>query len=326
MTPSTESIIHAGYHKTATTWFQKRFYPLVSSHRYIPRDHVQEALLKPHAFNFSPEHARTALELDGTGPVILCEEELSGSFETAGHQGAMSKEIADRLTRVLPRARIVLFIRHQVDMIASAYAQYIKGGGTLAPEQFLFPARYRKGIWRLPFKKPLFDFAHFAYLGLIRHYRALFGADRVHVFTYEAFRANAQGFLADYADHLGLTVDLGTPDAGSANSAYRHRTLRLARVLNHLTYRSVNDKRYILPSGRYRYLKDLLRRFDRSPLAGRTLTPRELLGDGIVDYIEDYYAASNRTLAAETGLPLAGWGYPGTSVEAEQRPRNAATE
>ncbi|MFB4205562.1 hypothetical protein KBTX_03492 [wastewater metagenome] len=316
MTPSTESIVHAGYHKTASTWFQRRFYPAVTSHRYIPRDEVLDALVLPHAFAFSPERAQAALGLDGAGPVALCEEEISGSFETAGHQGAMSKEIAERLSRVLPRARIVLFIRHQVDMIASAYAQYVKRGGTLNAEQFLFPASYRKGQWRRPYKKPLFDFAHFSYLGLIRHYRALFGSDRVHVFTYEAFRTDPPEFLADYAEQLGLAVDLQALDAGAANSAYRHRTLRLARALNHLTYRSVNDKRYVLPTGRYRYLNELLRRFDRSPLAGRTLTPRELLGDGIVDYIEDYYAADNRALAAETGLALAGWGYPGTGAEA----------
>ena len=43
VTPS--DIVHIGYHKTASTWFQKRFYPCVRSHRYVERRRIQEAFL-----------------------------------------------------------------------------------------------------------------------------------------------------------------------------------------------------------------------------------------------------------------------------------------
>lgn len=59
--------------------------------------------------------------------------------------GALSKEFAERIYSAFPRARIVIVIRNQLDIIAAAYAQYIKQGGTHKPEHFLYPSLYRKG-------------------------------------------------------------------------------------------------------------------------------------------------------------------------------------
>jgi len=322
LTHNNQAIAHIGYHKTATTWFQKRFYPLVTSHRALPRKTIKEALIHPHAFAFDPQAGREHLGLDRGPPAILCEEELSGSFETGGLMGALSKELAERLHRVLPHAQIVVFIRHQVDVIAAAYAQYVKRGGTHGPEHFLFPARYRKAAWRRPYKKPLFFFEHFSYIGLIRHYQALFGTDNVHVFAYEGFRRNPHDFLADYTDCLGLSIDLGRIDFSEANASFRHRTLRLARLLNSLTYRGTADKQYLLPLGRMRHLDRLLGAFNNTALAGHRPSPRTLLGHERVAYIERFYAESNRVLARETGLPLAAYGYPGTAGQdsATRRP------
>ena len=46
-------IVHIGYHKTGTTWFQKRFYPRVTSHRYIEAQ-LDEAPAAP-SFTFQRE-------------------------------------------------------------------------------------------------------------------------------------------------------------------------------------------------------------------------------------------------------------------------------
>lgn len=311
-------IVHVGYHKTATTWFQRRLYPLVNNYRYIQPVAVRNAFLYEHAFVFDPQAVRERLGLDGGLPSILCEEELSGNFQTGGHLGALSKDIAERIYRVLPEARIVIFIRNQLDMIASAYAQYIRRGGTHGPGRFLFPARYRKGLqqyngWK-PYTKPLFFFDHFAYLGLLRHYRALFGDENVHVFAYESFREDASAFLAGYTAQLGMKLDLGQVEFGALNSSYRHRTLHLARILHHLTYRNdVIDKSCTVPLLRFKRLQRQLDRFNASRFAGRMLSARELLGSDIVAFIQEHFAESNRQLADETGLPLAAYGYFGAA-------------
>jgi hypothetical protein len=308
--PAAPSIVHIGYHKTGTSWFQEQLYPLLTSHAYLPRRRVRRAFLFSHAFSFNPDDARQRLSLDENSPYVLCEEELSGSIWTGGHMGALSKELADRVRRVAPEAQVVIFVRNQVDMLASVYAQYIKRGGTHRPERLLFPAEHRRERWIKPFKVPLFCFEHFEYVGLIRHYRELFGADNVHVFAYEAFRQDPAGFVADFARRFGMTYDPDRVNFAPVNRSFRDRTMALARMLNHFTQRSVVDKRYLvsLPP---KPIKWLPRWFNRTLLSGRTLAPEELLGEDILAFVRDTYGETNRLLAEETGLPLAAYGYPG---------------
>ena len=72
-------IVHIGYHKTATTWFQRSVYPHAESHRWVPRGRVQAALLDPSGMAFDPDRARALLmEGDDGRPPLLCEENLSG--------------------------------------------------------------------------------------------------------------------------------------------------------------------------------------------------------------------------------------------------------
>ena len=51
------AIVHIGYHKTGTTWFQERFYPAVRNRRYVPRATARAAFLRPGALHFDPIEA-----------------------------------------------------------------------------------------------------------------------------------------------------------------------------------------------------------------------------------------------------------------------------
>ncbi|MFD2431855.1 hypothetical protein ACFSUK_34730 [Sphingobium scionense] len=64
---------------------------------------------------------------------------------------------------------------------------------------------------------PGFRREHFDYARLIAHYDRLFGADNVHVFRYEDFRADPRGFAAAYAARFGLDVALDRLDWGTRN-------------------------------------------------------------------------------------------------------------
>ncbi len=310
-------IVHIGYHKTGTTWFQEQFYPRVASHRYVDRTAFRADLLNAHAFAFDPEKVCLQVRPEEARPPILCDENLSGSFRTGGLMGAMAKEMAERIHRSLPEARVVVFIRNQVDMAAASYAQYLKKGGTFGPRRYLFPARYHKGANRQSFKRPLFSLDHFDYRGLIRHYWRMFGPERVYVYPYEAFSKAPYAFMAQFTADLGLEVDSDPLDFAPANAAFRHRTLALARFLNLFTYKWDADKRQVLPLLPSKALNPLLEGFNRTPLAGHRLSPEALLGADVVAFIEDYFAEPNRELAIETGLPLAEYAYPGATTEAE---------
>jgi len=51
-------LLHIGYHKSATTWFQQSYYPLARGAHYVKRDQVQRAFLADSALQWQAENAR----------------------------------------------------------------------------------------------------------------------------------------------------------------------------------------------------------------------------------------------------------------------------
>jgi hypothetical protein len=304
------SIVHIGYHKTATTWFQERYYPLVKNATYITRRQAKQAFLNVSAFNFDPRHAR---EILGTNePMLICEENLCGDYENAGLLGCLSKDVAYRIRNTLPEAQIVIFIRNQPDMIAATYLQYLRRGGTASVNHFLFPYRHQRRFSRKHFKKPMFLFDHFDYLNLIHHYQDIFGKPSVHVFPYEAFSRNPSDFIAGYGHRFELDVDFERIDFRPKNRSYRGGTVHVARLLNYI---SASDADAVYGNCRIRVVPKklkgaLMEGWNRSPWKGQRLTPQQLLGPKVIHYIQERFADSNRVLAAALDLPLAGYGYP----------------
>jgi Sulfotransferase family len=304
-------IVHIGYHKTATTWFQKSFYPTVRNFAYVPRERVKAALLSDTPFSFDPAKAREVLQLDETLPPILCEEELSGYLHNGGLIGYMSAEMAHRIKSVFPDAQIVIFIRSQADMIAATYQQYIRGGGTHSVRRYLFPKRYLHGAAAEPYKIPRFSFAHFEYDRLIAHYDAIFGRENVHVVLYEAFCSDNAGTLAKMQERLGFEAEPGPKAGRRVNRSYGAALIPFARFLNLFTARTVLDKRTLINIPYwYTVRRFILEQLNATGLFGKAPRPERLLGKEVCTYIADYYVQSNRRLAALRDLPLKELGYP----------------
>lgn len=316
------ALVHIGYHKTATTWFQRQFYPHVRNRRYIDRERVREALLGADALMFDPASCRELLT--GPEPVILCEEALCGHYQNGGLNGCMSKDVADRLGRVFEDADIVVFVRDQREMIARCYLEYVRRGGTHSCTRFLFPYREQRYASKW-YKAPGFTFDHFDFLPLMRYYRRLFGEQRVHVFAYESFVEAPQEFIRRYCDRLALDVNREGLEFGWSNVSYRRNTLALARVLNRLSSANAIDRGFALPVLRKRWRQGVMELWNRSTLGGRPVDARSILGAETLALIESRFAASNRQLSQEFGLPLARHRYPGFEF-AETGERAAGVE
>jgi hypothetical protein len=250
------------------------------------------------------------LRYAGAGP-ILCEEGLSGYLHNGGLAGCLSKEVAYRIKSVFPDARIVIFIRSQPAVVAGSYEQYVRGGGTFTPRRYLFPKAYLRGALGEVAKAPDFTFDHFEYGPLIEHYRRLFGADSVHVFPYEAFREEPTGFLRSYCAALGLEVDLDTVPMRRVNRSYGLAVMALVRLLNHLTYRTVRDKHYLvhIPYW-YAFVRVIGEALNKLPWIGPAPAPARLLGRDVNAWVHQRFCRSNRELMARTGLPLDRYHYP----------------
>ncbi len=318
-------IVHIGYHKTATTWFQKSVYPQVRNLAYVPRLRVKRAFLTASALHFDPAWTRAQLELTPGVAPILCEEELSGYLHTGGLMGFLSKEMAHRIHQVFPNARIVIFLRAQPEMIAACYQQYVRGGGTHSPRRYLWPVDSLSGAAAAQYKIPRFSFDHFDYDLLVGHYVSLFGRENVRVYAYEELQRDPRGFLERFANELDLELDVAAVPMAKQNASYSRPIARLARALNRFTDRTVNDKRHWIHIPRwYSLRRHAIEGLNRLGLFGKRAAPAELLGAQTIAWIGQRFWESNRRLAEQVPWDLAAFGYPLDPPPAPiDRPRRA---
>ena len=224
-------LIHIGYHKTATTWMQDvLFQPACSYQPLMSHEEVFEHISGPHPLIFDPEPVqallaeRMAATPEGHAPVVSSEN-LSGNPFRGGQDGP---ETARRLHKIAPEAQILVTVREQMSMASSMYMQYLSQGGTLRPEQFF--------AGPLDLGYPLFDSVHLEYHRLIGLYRELFGAERVHVLTFEQFRTEPERFVAAICGIAGVPESMGaaTLAAGTERNVSRPEyAAPLLRRVNH---------------------------------------------------------------------------------------------
>jgi hypothetical protein len=303
-------VVHIGHSKTGTTWFQKSFYPAVTSHRFIDQKVVREALLAPNGLAFDADHARQLiLAAAGGQPPLLCDERLSGTNLAGGLHGMVPPEMARRIKAIFPDARIVIGIRAQPGMLAASYSQYVKGGGTYGVTRFLFPDSYFFAGSEYRTSAPRFDLAHFDYQRLIRFYAGLFGKDNVEVLLFEQFRAGPLDCAKGLAERLGLGFDEAKVSEGVRNPALNRDALRAMRFVNLFTARKTRDKWYLVHvPGLFERRKRLHRWLNR--LFRRNSSSEQLLGTAVTRWIEARYAASNRELSELLGVDVGAHGYP----------------
>ena len=302
-------IVHAGFPKTASTWFQKSFYPHVRSPRYVERDRVNAALLDAHALAFDPAEALRTLGLAAGEAAILCEEGLCGYLHNGGVSGAITREVARRIAATLPGARIVLFLRSQPKMLVAAYQQYVRAGGTHGPKRYFFPQRYLTGHRARGYKQPRFDIDFFLYSRIVALYDELFGRERVHLFLFEEFQQGGMDFLKRFAAELQLEVDWDRVSLAPRLASYGMPLTRAARFLNRFTALSVIDKdHFVHIPGLYKARRSLLERLNRTGWFGRSPDLERLVGREEAERLRSHFAADNRLLAER--LPLERFGYP----------------
>jgi len=304
-------IVHIGFHKTATSWFQAAVYPHATSHRYVDRRLVRDTLLGGTAFEFDAVATRAALGGDESRPPLVCEEDLSGTLHIGLASGYVAKGVAERIAAALPEAEIVIFVRAQPSAALSWYVQYLREGGTASASAYLFPQTHRHIGHGRPFMVPRFDFSQIDYRGLIETYDRLFGSRNVHVYAYEAFAADRRGTIERMGRDLGLELGAVDFDSRPRNDSYRSALLPFVRAANLLTSRGAPGKRALvhLPYW-YAGRKELLKQVNRFSLFGRRPTPEGLLGRRTLDWIAQRFAANNRWLAERMDLDLKSLGYP----------------
>lgn len=302
-------VVHIGYHKTATTWFQEEVYPRSTSHRWIPRARARNALLKPFGLSFQRGEALAQLtDVHDPRPPIICEENLSGYIHNGGLHGLMAPEAARRIRETFPDALIVMVIRAQPAMVASTYVQYVRGGGTYGPGRYLFGGRWSMGALQHRYKAPRFDLGHFEYDRLVALYDSLFGRENVLVLPYEELCRDPEAFLATLERESGIRFDARPITLSRPNSSFGLVTLAVGRLLGLFTSRSVVNKSVLISiPGFYELRRLLLKVLGR---IDRAASPRKILGRKAIQAVHEHFVDSNHRLLALRDLNLRSLNYP----------------
>ena len=193
-----KNIFHIGYHKTATTWFQKEFYPK-TNRKFVLRKDIQAFFYDRKKINFPASNS------------VFCDEELSGNIHNGGLSSFLSESVANKIATIKD-SEVILFIRNQKDIIASSYLQYIKEGGTYSLNRYLYHKEFPRNN-----RASLFSFKHFDYYDKIKMYENLLGKENVYVYIYEEFLENPKSFIAKFIENHNFEVDINSLNFKKSN-------------------------------------------------------------------------------------------------------------
>jgi hypothetical protein len=302
----TEPVIHIGYHKTGTTWLQRRMFGNEAlGYRRVRLTQDGQDLYLLHDFDFDAARCRAEMQpklercvREGSIPVITTMR-LSGNPHSGGYD---SRTLADRIAAVFPGARILVAIREQRSMILSTYAQYVKMGGPCSLRSYLLTPDDSR--------RPGFRFEQFRYDRLIAHYQGLFGRERVLVQAYERFRDEPQAFAEAVAAFCGGKAPPPEAEAKVVNRSLGPFALAVLRWLNpFVNADSLNGNSPYAAKWLNKPVRGLVDGVDR-------ITPRPLRDaiqrrwrETIEEETRGRYEESNRRTAALTGIDLARYGY-----------------
>lgn len=291
------TIIHIGYPKTATTWFQKSIFPHIANFKYIPKKEIQKYIVSTTESQFEKFLPDFKNKLSYHN-IILSDED----YVTNKPEHISPTEKAKRLQQLFPDAQIILFIRNQPDIISSAYSQYIKAGGTLNANQYIETLMYSKKL------------SHWQYDTIIKIYQNLFGKKSVHIYLYESiFHPN---FLNIFTQHFNFQLKKDFVSTKQLNKQLCPTILTMTRFLNRFTKRQLYSK---FPPKSYYFHIPFLFTVSRIKMnilnvifcSSKRPNTYKILGKQNIKIIQDYFKASNNILMNDLIIKeIANYHYP----------------
>jgi hypothetical protein len=316
-------LLHIGYHKTATTWFQSELFVRaeLGFESLSDRNLVHRALCIPHPLAKGTNGSLRQIVSEAQRATargshfVISHERLSGYPASGGFDSGL---IADRLKLRFPNARVLCLFREQRAMILSAWRQQVVDGGGSSLRRFIDPPEPQLR------RMPLFDAAMYQYSRLLEHYRALFGADNILFLPYEAFCAQPPATLSRLAQLLGnrrlqdsaheLATSMKTP-----NPSLSLPVLHLQRFLNVHFARTQLSPDCMLDFGG-KPIRAIARAIDRV-LGRNVLRPidgymRRMAMERIATRFRGYFDEDNSRLESLINMPLRDLGYNVAEPEA----------
>jgi hypothetical protein len=225
-----EPLIHVGYHKTGTTWLQRRIFSdeSLGYTQIRPRTLIDEAFVVGNPWRFDPKEATShfekfAAEAEEKGTtLVVSHERLSG---LPLMNGVDARPIADRIAATYPQGKVLIVIREQREMMLSIYKQNILRFGKDPFEHMWRERTIRER------RRPGPSLEVYEYHDLIGYYMELFGPERVLVLPFEQLKTDAVGFVGEIQKFLGLPLPTEVP-TDRDNVALPAAAISLVRYVN----------------------------------------------------------------------------------------------
>ena len=301
-------LIHIGYHKTGTTFWQERIFSNENVN-LIDRILVQKLLLDASPYEYSNEKFEHWLkdQLSDDKLNVISDEELSGNIHSAGNGRSITFEMIERISQIgIAEVTVMICLRNQMKMIDSCYRQYVKKGGSFNFENYVFSEK--RGAKRHRF--PGFSFAHLKYDDVIRHSFERIGKDKVKIYLYEQFLENKDSVIQDLSEHLNYDLYVEANNREQlVNRSLSNFTIRLARITNCLFSSDPICRNSLLSLNRLKPVLNYLYSFIDKKFAG-IVHNKSYVHAQMMEQINHYFDESNQQTQMLTGLSLADYQYP----------------
>ena len=314
--PDKKILIHAGFHKTGTSYLQKNLFVNRDAGYDSPADRheLRNAIIRTNPFLFDAATVRNKFmpainrSLSHQRVPVLSHEQFTGQPAGSGYgirrrQREISrKEVANRLHVCFPDAKVLIVIREQKEMIKSIYKYFVSGWhGKLSAsiEQFLDQAPLEKGYG------PLFNIDYLQYHHVIEHYQTLFGRDSVLILPYEWLRDQPLEFVNRINRFTGnkLAESVVSQKVNQSNSAY---LCTVKRHINRLLASPDKPGYYSKPEKK---VSDFLLKMSRYVPEKVHIKYERKLTEKISRLTEGTFTDNNRKTEKLTGLNLSALGY-----------------
>lgn len=297
----TKTIIHIGYPKTGTTWFTEYFYPFIKNAHISYTDDLIYSFEKGHEFL----KIKSPKVFDNKELHVIIAHKFSGVEEFKWNNGFYRDFFIRQLKQNFPNATIVVFIRNQIDFLASVYSSYLTHGGTYTFRKLFKTGKLDDGT--------MFSFEYINYFKLIKLYQEAFGHDHVRIYIYEEFMENNQAFLEKYKKDLNFNIHLEMLNYKKYNETLRIGLAILIKTINFFNRNGVRPKKSFahLPLA-YKWMnKRRIIKLNQYRIFGKKLKKEKVLGNELINFMKEYFKESNKRLIEEFDLQsIKKYNYP----------------
>ena len=233
----------------------------------------------------------------GMTPVIS-NEALCGLVHPRKRYG---KDVADRLKKTLPEAKIIISIRKQNDSILSHYRQYIADGHRGTIKDYLVGNHLPSGF------HPDCQLDHFEYDLFISYYMQLFGKNSVLVILQEELLKDSQRVCDEMAVFLGMKK-FSAPQDEKARVGLKGLSLLYRRFFNQF-YLGIPD--WSKPKQTLVYtlisrMGEIINKYSPKSLDKKI---EKKLVESINSIVGDYYKSSNSKLKQLSKIDIDKFNY-----------------